>query len=79
MNDPTPRLESIAARLGAALDPSDSPEDVADALALVLARRVVAMQPSIAEGVGYATCDMSLDGAPMRVTIARKTPQMEGP
>lgn len=78
MSNPNPRVEGIAARIDAALDPGDSAEDTADALALVLARRVVTMQPSIAEGVGYANCDMSLDGAPMRVTIFRKTPAMEG-
>lgn len=69
------RVETLAAQLDALLAGA-SFDDAADALAVALARRVVAAQPSIAQGVGFAFVDLTVNDAPMRVNVFRKTPEM---
>mgnify|MGYP000872237016 CR=1 FL=1 len=73
-HDPTVR--ALVERLTNALGEDTPHAEVCDALAEMLAARVVKLDPRVAAGTTSARCDVTVEGAPLRVMVFRETPEM---
>lgn len=73
-HDPT--VHALVKRLVSALGDGAPDAEACDALAEVLAARVVKLNPKVAEGTTSARCDVTVNGSPLRVMVFHETPEM---